>query len=264
MGGYTSRNNPKLKLIRRLRQRKVRQETGLFLVEGIRHVGEAVAAGAELAYLCYAPEQLDSAFARDLIAKQQAAGVPCLAVDGETFASLTEKDNPQSILAVVKQKSVLLQDLNTGNFPWGVALVAPQDPGNIGAILRTIDAVGASGLLLLDNSVDPYHPSAVRASMGALFWLPIAQISFDEFITWVKGHHYHLVGTSAHASLDYRQVARYEKPLIILFGSEREGLSVEQSAQCDYLIRLPMAGRVTSLNLAVAAGIVLYHVLDRS
>lgn len=261
---YTSRNNPKIKLIRALRQRKMRQETGLFLVEGIRHVGEAVTAGAQIAFLCYTPEVLDSIYARQLIEAQQAVGIPCLAVDEETFTSLVEKETPQSLLAVVHQKPSQLQDLNPDNFQWGVALVAPQDPGNIGAILRTIDAVGASGLILLDNSADPYHPGAVRASMGTIFWYPVVQASFDEFIQWAKGQAYHLYGTSAHASIDYRQVERYPKPLILLFGSEREGLSPQQAEQCELLIRLPMRGRATSLNLAVAAGVFLYQVLEQS
>jgi TrmH family RNA methyltransferase len=260
---YTSRSNPKLKLIRQLRQRKARFESGLFLVEGIRHVGEAISAGAKLEFLCYSPDELDSPFARELVAAQQAEGLPCLPVAAETFASLADKENPQSLLAVVHQNLARLNDLHPVNLPWGVALVAPQDPGNIGTILRSIDAVGASGLILLENSADPYHPSAVRASMGALFWVPVVQASFVEFIHWAKGHHYYLVGTSAHASTDYRQVERYPRPLLVLFGSEREGLSPEQSSQCDLLVRLPMEGHATSLNLAVAAGVILYHILER-
>lgn len=261
---HTSRNNPKIKLIRTLRQRKTRQETGLFLVEGIRHVGEAVAANALVEILCYAPDLLDSDFACQLVEQQRAVGVTCLAVDPEIFTSLTDKENPQSLLAVVRKRLQPIWDIDPANFPWGVALVAPQDPGNIGTILRTIDAVGASGLILLDNSADPYHPGAVRASMGAIFWHPVIQVSFVEFISWVDRHAYHLYGTSAHGSLDYLQVDRYHRPMVLLLGSEREGLTTEQAAHCQYLIRMPMSGRTTSLNLAVAAGVMLYTILERS
>ena len=120
-------------------------------------------------------------------------------------------------------------------FAWGVALVAPQDPGNLGTILRTVDAVGASGLLLLDSSVDLYHPSAVRASMGAMFWLPVVSTSFADFVAWSRGHGYHVYGTSAHAPVDYQDVPAYAWPRILLLGSERQGLTEEQteSLRCD-------------------------------
>jgi TrmH family RNA methyltransferase len=265
---YT-RSNPKIKQIRALRQRKTRLETGLFLVEGIRPVGEAVEAsgvpetGIQLESLFYAPERLHSQFAQALIAEQSARGIPCYAVTGEVFDSVAEKENPQGILAVVRRPAHSLTGLSPQNFAWGVAVVAPQDPGNLGTILRTIDAVGASGLLLLESSTDPYHPSAVRASMGAMFWYPIANASFEEFAGWVRQHQYHLYGTSAHGSRDFREIPAYQQPRILLMGSEREGLAPEQAAICEQLIRLPMLGRATSLNLAVATGVMLYAMLDR-
>ena len=143
-------------------------------------------------------------------------------------------------------------------FPWGVALVAPQDPGNLGAILRTIDAVGASGLILLDSSVDLYHPSAVRASMGTLFWYPVVMSSFSDFASWTGTRHYHVYGSSARADHDYQDAKPYRTPRILLMGSERDGLTDEQRAVCEMVVGLPMMGRSSSLNLAVAAGILLY------
>jgi TrmH family RNA methyltransferase len=271
---FTSSTNPKIKLIRALRQRKQRDATGLFVVEGIRHVGEAaeasvVAAASEamdvgwLEYLCYCPDLLTSDFAREIIQKQVERGLPCYAVSAATFENLAEKDNPQGILAVARQPHRKLNELTPDHFPWGVALVAPQDPGNIGAILRTIDAVGASGLLLLNSSVDPYHPGAVRASMGSLFWYPVIPATFDEFAQWAKRNNYHIYGTSARGSLPASQVPCYSRPAILLMGSEREGLTEEQRAACETLIRLPMKGRVTSLNLAVATGVMLYAMLEK-
>ena len=253
-----SRNNPRIKQIRALRQRKRRDEAGLFLVEGIRHIGEAIEAKAQIELLCYAPDLLTSAFAKELLEQQQAKGTLCLALEDEVFASLAEKENPQGLLAVVRKQSWMLGQLSPENFPWGVALVSPQDPGNVGTILRTLDAVGASGLLLLESSADPYHPSAVRASMGALFWHPVVQTSFIDFIYWARGQSYTLYGTSAHGSTEFRSIERYHTPCVLLMGSEREGLSPEQAQQCDLLLRLSMHGKVTSLNLAVAAGVMLY------
>jgi TrmH family RNA methyltransferase len=257
----SSRSNPKIKQVRALHQRKARQEARLFLVEGIRHVGEAIEAEAAVAAIYYAPELLKSEFASQLVTTQADKGVACYATTPEVFDSLAEKENPQGILAVVRQPDHRLAELNPGNFSWGVALVSPQDPGNLGAILRTVDAVGASGLILLENSVDVYHPAAVRASMGTLFWYPLVQAAFSDFQVWVKGNGYHVYGSSAHAENDYLQARPYRMPRILLLGSEREGLTAAQQSVCESVVRLPMHGRATSLNLAVAAGILLYTML---
>lgn len=259
----TSRTNPKIKQVRALQNRKEREAAHLFVVEGIRHVGDAVAANADLEFICYAPDLLVSDFALNLIYQQTEQGVACYPVSADVFESLASREGPQGILAVVRQPETTLTDLNPTNFGWGVALVAPQDPGNVGTILRTINAVGASGLLLLESSTDAYHPTAIRASMGASFWHPIVQTSFADFATWATQHGYHLVGTSANGSVDYRSVTDYPKPLILLMGSEREGLTPEQIAICHQVVRLPMVGQVSSLNLSVATGVMLYAMLDK-
>ncbi len=265
----TSPSNPKLKQVRLLlQQRKARAASGLFVAEGIRHVGEACAAGAAVEYICYAPGLLDSDFAHQLIQQQEAASVPCYPVDEELFASLAEKDNPPGLLAVIRQPQHSLAALAAR--PWLVALVAPQDPGNIGSILRAMDAVGAGGLLLLDDPAhnqhcaDPYHPSAVRASMGALFWIPLVRVDFATFAAWAAGQPYQLYGTSAHASQAYDQVESFAPQRVLLLGSERAGLLPHQAAHCQHLLRMPMQGRVTSLNLAVAAGVMLYQMLEKT
>jgi TrmH family RNA methyltransferase len=257
----TSRSNPKIKQIRALHQRKKRQEARLFLVEGIRHVGEAVAANALIEAIYYSPERLKSKFALELIEAQSEKGLPCIAVTADVFEELAEKENPQGILAVVRQPRYELGELNPLGFPWGVALVSPQDPGNLGTILRTIDAVGANGLILLESSVDFYHPSAVRASMGTIFWLPVVQASFAAFTDWAGQYGYHVYGSSARGECDYLEARPYQMPRILLLGSEREGLTSTQQKICETVVRLPMKGRVSSLNLSVAAGILMYAML---
>jgi TrmH family RNA methyltransferase len=257
----TTSTHPKLKQVRALRQRKHRETTQLYTVEGIYHVGEAVASNAPIEYLCYAPDRLVSRFARDLIEQLSALGLMCYPLSVEAFASIADKDNPQGILAVVRERRSTLDQLTPASCPWGVALVAPQDPGNVGAILRSMDAVGADGLLLLDGGADPYHPVAVRASMGALFWKPIVMTSFAEFVHWAKTHGYHVYGASAHGNADYR-IVPYAQPAILLLGSEQKGLLPEQMAACEQVARMPMRGRVSSLNLAVAAGLMLYAMLE--
>lgn len=264
----TSRDNPKVKLIRSLRLRKHRQATGLFLVEGIRHVGEAVQASHQqgrqwLEFICYSPELLTSPFARELVQQQEQSGLPVYAVPGEMLESLAEKENPQGVIAVARRQEVFLDRLTPAEHPWAVALVAPQDPGNIGSILRTIDACGASCLILLDDAADPFQPGAVRASMGSIFWIPLVETRFDQFAAWVTRQGYRLVGTSAHGSVDYRTIMKYNFPLALLMGSEREGLSIPQAQACDQLVSLPMKGRATSLNLATAAGVMMYSILEK-
>ncbi|MGD0612515.1 MAG: RNA methyltransferase [Anaerolineales bacterium] len=264
----SSSSNHLIKQARSLRQRKARAATGLFLVEGIHPVGEAIEAGWQIEALLYAPDLLSSGFAQHLLAKQSQHGVRCQAVASDLFATLTEKDNPQGLLAVVRQKDFHLQELSPNSFQRGVALVSPQDPGNVGTILRTMDAVGADGLLLLDpaqgtgGGVDPYHPTCVRASMGALFWKPVVQASFGQFTTWARQNGHRLIGSSAHANTDYRAIPRQASPWILLLGSEQKGLSEEQKAACDLVVAMPMCGRVSSLNLAVAAGVLLYAMVQ--
>jgi TrmH family RNA methyltransferase len=258
----TGHSNPLVKQIRSLRQRKGRDESGLFVVEGIHHVGEAVEAGWGIETLVYAPDQLTSDFARRLVEEQRGRGVRCAAFTAELFSSLTEKENPQGILAVLRQRHLGLNDISTKQFHFGAALVSPQDPGNVGTILRSLDAAGGDGLFLLDGGVDPYHPSSVRASMGTIFWKALVQASFDEFVKWAHGNGYQLIGSSAHAKVDYRSFKPGEQPVILVLGSEQKGLSQEQMAACDVNLCMPMKGRVSSLNLAVAAGILMYTIME--
>jgi TrmH family RNA methyltransferase len=259
---FTSLSNPLVKQARSLRQRKGRVETGLFLVEGIHHVGEAVEAGWDIQSVLYAPDLLTSDFARDLIARLETKNVRTQPVSAQVMDSLAEKDNPQGILALVSQRARTLAGLPAAEVSSALALVSPQDPGNVGSILRTLDAVGADALFLLDGGVDVYHPSVVRASMGALFWKPILHASFDEFADWARRGGINLIGTSAHAETNYR-AAQFSLPWILALGSEQKGLSPAQLSACDLSVSLPMRGRASSLNLSVAAGILLYEWLGR-
>lgn len=249
--------------MRALRQRKARDASGLCLIEGVRHVSEAAESGMALEVIAYAPDHLTSPFALAFIRQQAARGVPCLALSADVFESVADKDSLQGMLAIAHQRSTDLASVSPAGSDLVVALVAPQDPGNIGSILRTMNAVGAGALILIDAAADPWHPTCIRASMGALFWHPVATATFDEFAAWAGWHGYRIVGTSARGAVDYRR-ADYARPLVLLMGSEREGLSEAQKAICHQLVRLPMQGRVSSLNLSVATGIILYAALAQS
>jgi TrmH family RNA methyltransferase len=259
----SSRSNSKVKSARALRKRKGRESSASFLVEGIHHVGAAFEAGAEIEGIFYSPHLLKSQYALELVEEASRSGIPSYPTTVEVFDSLAGKENPQGILAVVRQPREKLGDLTPGKFSWGAACVAPQDPGNVGTILRTIDAVGASGLLLLEGGVDLYHPTAVRASMGAIFRQPVVSTSFDDFSQWVADNHYRVYGTSAHGEVDYLEVEEYILPAVLLLGDERQGLTTEQREICHKVVRLPMHGQVSSLNLAVAAGVMLYAMQEK-
>ena len=260
----TSRANPAIKTIRSLRDRKERDRAGLFFVEGIRLAVEAVQVGADIETLIIAPDLLKSRVALDAVESLRQGGrdATLLEVSPEVFESISHKEGPQGIGAVVRQKWESLTDARIGDELCWVALHEPQDPGNGGTILRTADAAGCGGVILLDHSADPYDPAALRASMGAIFSHRLVRARLEDLLIWTLENDYRLIGTSDRASVDYRS-ARYHFPLILLMGSEREGLSADQQNGCDMMVSLPMKGRSDSLNLAVATGVMLYEFLAR-
>lgn len=256
----TSRNNPRVKQVRALLKRSEREQTGLALIEGLRLVTEALQHPGVVEQLIIAPELLKSAHGQALVHAQEQKGLSCLSISAEAFQSFSLKDGPQGIAAVVSQRWEPLDQVRLAPGDCWVALEATQDPGNLGTILRTCDATGCGGAILLDHTTDPYDPTALRASMGAIFSQRLVKTNFQTLLDWKRQHDYPVVGTSDAAALHYRK-ARYPSPVILLMGSERQGLSPEQQALCDLTISLPMRGSCDSLNVAVAAAVVLYEML---
>lgn len=254
----SSQSNPALRRIRKLRHRREREQSGLFYAEGIRIVAEAIQVGAVLDTLVVAPELLESAFARRLVDEGCAAGTPVLEVTKTVFASISDKDGPQGLGAVIRQRWDSPETAGQAPVQRWVALSAVQDPGNLGTILRTSDAVGWAGVLLLGPTTDPYDPTCVRASMGAVLSQRLVRMSVAELAIWKSQYRHMVVGTSRAAASDYRRVA-YRDPLIVYMGSERQGLSPDEQALCDLMVGIPMVGRADSLNLAVATAVVLYE-----
>jgi RNA methyltransferase, TrmH family len=258
----SSRHNPAIKRLRALLHRRERDRTGLFLAEGIRIVTEAIHANAPVQEIVFAPDLLTSQFGQALVQRQAAAGARCTEVSADAFRSLSLKERPQGLVAVVRQRWERLADLQPGHELCWIALNEAQDPGNLGAILRTGDATGAAGVILLGQTTDPYDPAAVRASMGAIFAQRLVRATFAEFIRWAREHRYVVVGAADAASVDYRAYA-YAAPLALLMGSEQHGLSAEQQAACQAVVRIPMVGASDSLNLAVATSIILYELFNQ-
>jgi RNA methyltransferase, TrmH family len=258
----TSTNNEAIKLARSLQHRKSRDSTGLLYVEGLRPFVESLDLANDLEMVLAAPSLLNPDM-KGIVDRCQSYGVRVLEVAEPVLRALSERDNPDGLAAIVRQRWHSLDAIDPSQGDYWVALHSIREPRNIGAILRVTDAVGAAGIILLDDSADPYSPFAVRASTGAVFSQALVRSSFDAFRNWLDVHNIPCIGTSAEADTDYIEVA-YPRPMVLLMGSERSGLTPEQEAICDALVRIPMAGHVESLNVAVATGILLYEAFNQA
>ncbi len=256
----TSLQNERVKLIRSLEMRKVRRETGLFVAEGASVLVTARDAGWVPKVLVFLAGSAQAGVHRALLDWAQGAGAECLEVSEAVLAKLAAKDNPQTMLGVFEQRWVNEPDpaAVSGDAAW-LALEAVRDPGNLGTIIRTVDAVGAGGVILVGNCVDPYSRESVRASMGSIFNVAMVRMAPEHFLAWAATWRGDIVGTQLSTREDFRKVA-YRAPTLLLMGSEGPGLSPELAAICSRLVKIPMAGRLDSLNLAVATALVLYEI----
>ncbi len=259
----TSSSNPRIKEIRKLRDRKNRSETGLAWVEGLRACGDAFTKPENIQQVVVCPELLHSDYAEELLGIARSSRIEILEVNADIFASLSGKENPQGIGVVIRQTFSLLAqiDLKVGDL-W-VALDRVADPGNLGTILRTLDACGGKGLILLDNCTDPYDPTAIRASTGAVFHLNLVKTDTTSFSLWKKQTKIHICGAVAVPGAQDYHSHQYHDPLILMMGSEREGLTPELTEMCDFTVSIPMVGHVDSLNLAEATAIMLYEIFNQ-
>lgn len=258
----TSTSNPQIKEIRKLRERKARSASGMYYIEGLRIVGEAVDQGERIEQLIIAPELLISDYGQNLASQFRQNGGEVLEVSRQVFESFSLKEGPQGIAAVLKQKWTPLSSVMVSPGNCWVALDSIADPGNLGTILRTSDSTGCQGVILLDQSTDPYDPSCIRASMGALFNQKLVKANFEEFFNWKHSINVPVVGTSDKAEQNYHRY-RFPSSLVLLMGSERQGLQPHHFDLCDAVVRIPMMGISDSLNLAVATGVVLYEILNQ-
>ncbi len=258
----TSTSNAKIKEIRKLKDKKFRTETGLFFLEGIRIVIEALGTTDSVAELIVAPDLLDNPKAIEEVSNASKKGIPILEVSKEVFESISGKDGPQGLAAVARQKWLDANDITVLSQGVWIALYQVADPGNLGTILRTLDGMSGKGVILLDHCTDPFDPSAIRASMGTIFSKKLVKLTVNEFVSWIKKSRVKTIGTSDTAKMDFRACA-YQPNMVLLMGSEREGLPQELTEICDSMVSIPMMGSADSLNLAVASSIVLYQIASQ-
>ena len=259
----TSTANGQIKNIRKLRERKFREETGIFYIEGLRIVIEALQQHVEIEQLIYSPELLISENQAKILSEGNKRQIEIVEVSKEVFTSLALKDRPQGIAAVVRQKYSSLEELQFGEAGIWTALDSIADPGNLGTVMRTMDAVGGKGIILIDNCTDPYDPTTTRASMGALFSMRLIKTSSDDFVRWKKKSGIPIYGTSDKAQCEYRE-AHFPQNVILLMGSERQGMQEALFNLCDQVVRIPMVGISDSLNLSIANAVVLYEIFHQN
>jgi TrmH family RNA methyltransferase len=253
----TSPQNGLVKLAKSLDRKKARAETGLFLAEGARHVGEGLALGWTLRALLFSASAQARASVDDLIVQAQSTGAQLVRVSERVLESIAKRDNAQSVLGLFEHRWAELDSLSDVSFV--IALERIRDPGNLGTILRTLDSVGGGGLVLLGECCDPFSPEAVRASMGSLFAAPLVKTDFETFNGWRQRRGFKLAGTSLKGSIRHTDTDFGDK-IVLMMGNEQAGLPDDWANACDMLVRLPMAGRADSLNLAVATAVTSYEI----
>ena len=252
----TSLSNDTVKSVRALHMRKEREETGLFLAEGLKIVIDALELGHVPRFLMFSREADHPKLVEAARATLKGGG-EVIEVTHDILKKVSRRDNPQTVVAVFPQVFRALDEIDPAAAPCFVALEQVRDPGNLGTIVRTADAAGCGGVILIGDTVDPFSVEAIRATMGSIFAVPISRATREQFLAWRKRWPGSVVGTLLSAPHNHR-TAPYREPSLIVMGPEQAGLSPELAAACDVNVKIPMRGRADSLNLAVATGIMIY------
>ncbi|WP_099865771.1 TrmH family RNA methyltransferase [Pararhizobium haloflavum] len=255
----TSLTNPIVKDIRALSQKKHREETGQFMAEGLKLVIDALELGWTVRTLIYAKAAKGKPKVEAAALKALNAGALVLEVSEKVLTTITRRDNPQSVVGIFEQRYLPLARLQPSKDETWIALDRVRDPGNLGTIIRTADAAGASGVVLLGDCVDPFSLETVRATMGSVFAVPLVRTGLSEFIDWARRGDVQLVGTHLEGAVDYRSIDYRRRATIIVMGNEQQGLPGELASACAALARIPQQGRADSLNLAVATAVMLFE-----
>lgn len=256
--GITSVRNQRVLAAAALRQRRERDREGKTLIEGERELQTALAAGVLPETVFYCDGLIQQASARALIAQCKKTGAELYAVNEQVFGKLSYRQNPDGIIAVVPAQPHELDVISLTGDPLLVVLVGAEKPGNIGAILRTADAAGASGLILCDGRTDLYNPNVIRASMGTLFTVPVAEAEAAEALEWLQTHDVRIVIASPNSDTPYHQ-ADLKGPVAIVLGAEDVGVPSEWRMAAAASISIPSVGKADSLNLSVATAVILFE-----
>ena len=261
----TSRQNDVYRFLKALTEPHTRKKHGAFLLEGATFVSEALEDEAwAILTIVLTPEFAETERGRAIIARAQQQRIPVALMAPALLDEIAASETPQGILAAVKQPHrERLEQLKVPTIARVVVLESLQDPSNVGAIIRVADAVGALAVLYTKGTADPYAPKSVRASAGSLLHVPAVQVnSVGEAIEWLKANEFQVVGTVPQGGTNIFE-AEFANKVSVLVGNEARGLSEEARENSDLLVTIPMVGKASSLNAAVATGVALYEVLRR-
>lgn len=257
----TSLTNDTVKAVRALHMRKGREATGQFLAEGLKFIGEALDQGRAPRLLLVGQDARPHPLLDRARQETLKAGGEIVIVTYPILEKISRRENPQTVLGVFDQAFTPLDAIKADSAPAWIALEQVRDPGNLGTILRTADAAGCGGVILIGDCVDPFSVEAVRATMGSVFAVAICRTSVEDFLAWRASWPGSVVGTRLDATVGYRG-AEIAHPALILMGNEQAGLTDRLAAACDVNVKIPMRGRADSLNLAIATGVMAYAVTD--
>lgn len=254
--------DPRFLALRSLQTPQGRFRTELYLIEGIRHVARAVEHHAPIQSLFIDPSILSNPFGRKLAHRLRKSRVPSLQLSRPLYRELTLAAAPQGIGAVVRQHWTPIANVRPERNSFWLAVESIDSPGNLGTIVRTAEAAGVAGIFLIGADADPFDPAAVRASMGSLFSQRLVKCTAREFTDWARSSGASVIASSPTGLLDYRAL-RCCWPAVLLMGSEKRGLSEHLTETSDFTVRIPMLGRCDSINVAVAAGVLLYEIFNQ-
>lgn len=255
----TSLANPVIKDIKALTQKKHREASGQFIAEGLKLVIDALDSGWHIDTLIYATSAKGKPLVDKVAARVVAGGGLVLEVTEKVLSSITHRDNPQSVVGIFQSRWKPLAEVRPKKGETWVALDRVRDPGNLGTIIRTADAAGASGVILIGETTDPFALETVRATMGSVFAMPVVRASVPDFLGWQRGAGVHVVATHLKGAVDYRRPDYAARPVVVLMGNEQAGLPDDLADAADTRVRIPQQGRADSLNLAIATGIMLFE-----
>jgi len=258
----SSTSNPIIKDIKGLALKKNRDAQNQFLAEGQKLVIDAIDLGWKMPMLIYGKHMNDQDHMIDLVEKAKTNGAQILEVSEKVLSAISRRDNPQMVIGVFEQQwfdGVHFATLASNAGDVIVALDRVRDPGNLGTIMRTADAAGVNGIILIDDTVDPYSVEAVRATMGSVFNVKLCRMTSETFIDWQKQFGGKTIGTHLKGAVDYRTIDFNAQPNVLLMGNEQKGLPDELANVCDDLAFIPMAGKADSLNLAISTGVMLFE-----
>ena len=253
-----STKNPRVKALVRLRNRRERDATGLFLIEGYRELSRAVEAGVEILTVYACPDLYLGTNEDALVEQASAAGAAIVPLGTDAFRKVSYRDRPEGLIALARQFPTALERLAVGPNPLLLVVESIEKPGNLGTMLRTADAAGATGMIVCDPTTEPFNPNVLRASLGCLFLVPLAVAATDETLRWLRDRELTVYATTPAAPTSFWE-ADYRGPTAVVIGSEQYGLTDAWLGQATRQIRIPMAGRIDSLNAAMAAGITLFE-----